>query len=365
MRSALRVSSLRQAAQGTGVALIVVCQTWAATAWAQEIAEPSHRRAEAFYTEQQATRGRFAFNRNCAFCHSMNPELSTPEDLVQALPRTFAGHFIERVVDGQMVYPSVFYLYSKIESMPAFDTNAITPQTRADITAYILQANGLPAGSTTLRPDPDAMRMMMLNEPGFARIFNGRDFTGMGFVLGPNCQAQPLGCARTDPDGVLWVENGMIACACNVHGIWYTEKKYLNFTLRFDFKFERPPHWGDADDTLFSGGGGYLLFMGDPTRGGYPRSLEIEGRLRDLLAVFAIGGKATYTYDPEAMRRAVNPLGEWNAIEIVSSDGQVTASVNGVVTTRIAEHDYTEPGHLGFQAQGAKMYWRNLRISVE
>ena len=119
------------------------------------------------------------------------------------------------------------------------------------------------------------------------------------------------------------------------------------------------------DDTLFSGGGGYLLFMGDPSQGGFPRSLEIEGRLRDLLAPFAIGGMADYTYDPDAMRGAIHPLGEWNAVEIVSINGEVTAAVNGVTATRVRSHDYTEPGHITFQVQGAKMFWRNIRIRVE
>ena len=333
---------------------------------AQSSPPSAPKRAEAFYTEEQAIRGKYAFNRNCLFCHQMDPKLSTPEDLVQALPRTLAGHFVERVVDGKMVYPSVFYLYSKLESMPAFDTNAISPQMRADITAYILQQNGLPAGKEMLRPDPDAMRMMMLNEPGFERVFNGKDFSGVKFVLGPNCLPQPAGCARTDPAGVVWVENGTIACACNVHGIWYGEKKYLNFTLRFDFKFERPADWSDdADDTLFSGGSGYLIFMGDPSAGGYPRSIEIEGRFRDLLSVFAIGGQAKYDYQPDLMRRAVKPLGQWNTVEIVARNRTVTASVNGVVATRISEHNYTEPGYIGFQTQGAKMYWRNIRIRPE
>ena len=328
--------------------------------------ERSPKRAEAFYTDEQAIRGKYAFNRNCLFCHQMDPRLSTPDDLVQPLPRSFAGHFIERVVDGKVVYPSVFYLYSKLESMPAFDTNAISPQTRADITAYILQANGLPSGKDVLRADPDAMRMMMLNEPGFERVFNGKDFSGIKFVLGPNCLPQPEGCARTDPAGVVWVEKSTIACACNVHGIWYGEKKYLNFTLRFDFKFERPADWSDdADDTLFSGGSGYLIFMGEPAQGGYPRSIELEGRFRDLLSVFAIGGQAKYDYQPDLMRRAVKPLGQWNSIEIVARNNTVTAAVNGVVTTRISEHNYTQPGYIAFQTQGAKMYWRNIRIKPE
>jgi 3-keto-disaccharide hydrolase len=65
------------------------------------------------------------------------------------------------------------------------------------------------------------------------------------------------------------------------------------------------------------------------------------------------------------MRRAVQSLGQWNSIEIVARNNAVTAAVNGVVTTRISEHNYTEPGYIRFQTQGAKLYWRNIRIKPE
>jgi len=329
------------------------------------VATPSDRRAEAFYTEDQATRGKLAFNRNCAFCHRVNPEFSTPEDLIHPLPSTFGGHFLERIVNGKRVYPSAFYLYSKLESMPAFDTNAISAQTRADIAAYIMKMNDLPSGNETLIPDSNAMKLMMLNEPGFERIFNGKDFSGMKFTLGPNCQAAPIGCGKTDPGDILWVENETIVCACNIHGYWYTEKRYKDFTLRFDTRFERPSNWSESDDDeLFSGGGGFLLFA-DVTVGTFPRSIEIEGRHRDFLEVFAINGTADWSFDLEARRSAIKRLGEWNAIEIVAKNGQVHSYLNGALISTITQHNYTEPGHIAFQVQGSKTYWRNMRIKVE
>ena len=121
---------------------------------------------------------------------------------MRPLPRTFGGHFIERVVNDRVVYPHVLALYSKLRSMPAFDTRAITEQQRVDIVAYILRANGLPAGTEEIPVDIDAMRLMMINEPGFERIFNGRDFTGWNFVIGRNCAAAaPDGCGQDGTAG--------------------------------------------------------------------------------------------------------------------------------------------------------------------
>jgi mono/diheme cytochrome c family protein len=331
-----------------------------------QVAKPSTKRAEAFYSEEQAKRGKLAFNRNCAFCHTVDPKLSTPEDLVQALPRTFGGHFIERVVDGKVVYPTVLALYSKLLSMPAFNTKAITEQQRVDIAAYILQANGLPSGTSEIPVNPDSMRLMMVNEPGFERLFNGWDFGGWNFVLGPNCAPAPNGCGKTEPGDVVRVEHETIICECNVHGYFYTDRKYKAFTLRFDTKFERPWELGDSDDEeLFSGGGGYLIFS-DIGAAGYPKSIEVEGRHRDLLDFYAIGGPGKIgQVDVEARRRAMRPLGQWNAIEILARNGQVHTSLNGVPISSITKHDYNHAGHIAFQVQGRKMYWRNIRINVE
>ena len=331
-----------------------------------QVATPSTLRSDAFYTEDQATRGKLAFNRNCAFCHSVDPKLSTPEDLQEALPRTFGGHFIERVVNDRVVYPSVLALYSKLLSMPAFNTKGITEQQRVDIAAYILKVNSLPAGTEEIPVDPARMRLMMLNEPGFERIFNGKDFAGWNFVLGPNCRAAPDGCGKTDPGDVVTIENETMVCECNIHGYFYTDKKYKDFTLRFDYKFERPVELGDGDDEeLFSGGGGYLIFS-DLGSGGYPKSIEVEGRHRDILEFYAIGdvGK-TGEIDLEAKRRAMRPLGRWNAIEIAAKNGQVSTSLNGVPVSKIEKHNYDYAGNISFQVQGRKMAWRNIRIKVE
>ncbi len=315
------------------------------------LATPVTARLDAYYTPSQALRGKAAFNRNCLYCHGVDPARSTPADLKFALPSTFAGHFLERIVNDKRVYPNVYVLYSKLQSMPATDTASVSAQARVDIAAYILQLNGYPAGPTEIPTQPEAMKLMNLNEEGFEPVFNGRDFSGLRFRFG----------LSSDPAPMLRIENGVLVCECNVHGEWSSEKRYFNFTLRYDTRFERPPDWS-GDDELFSGGSG-IFILGRPTGGN--GAIEIEGRHRDLMEAFAVAGKATWSFDLDARRRVIRPLGEWQSIEVVAKDGRVTASLNGTLITTITEHDYTTPAPIRFQSQGAKMYWRNVRVRPE
>ena len=321
-----------------------------------------------FYSDVQAERGRLLFNRHCGYCHSVDPRIkNVPKSGTMGAYNTFGGTYLEQRVEPasrKRLYPSVYYLFTRLAQMPPNDTYSVSQQAKADIVAYILRANGFPPGPNELTTDVEAMKSMMIGESGFQPIFNGRDFTGIKFILGPGCRPAPVGCGKTDPGSVVRVEDGMMACACNVHGIWYTEQKYLNFTLRFDYKFTPPAGWdATRDNDIYQGQGGYFVLVQDPTgRRISEKAVAFDGRHYDVLhAPFA--GNAIE--DHEARLRANKPLGEWNSVEIVAKNGVVKAFLNGALISTVPEHPIKEPGHIVFQIQGAPMYWRNIRIRPE
>ena len=321
-----------------------------------------------FYTDVQAERGRLLFNRNCGFCHSVDPKIrNVPKSGTMGAYNTFGGTYLEQRMtpEHKKLYPSVYYFFTRLAQMPPYDTYSVSHQIKADIVAYILQANGFPPGPNELTTDTETMKSMMIGEPGFQPIFNGRDFTGIKFSLGPGCRPAPLGCGKTDPGSVVRVEDGMMACVCHVHGIWYTEQTYLNFTLRFDYKFKRPADWDETrDNDLYQGQGGYFVLVKDVTeRGGLGRQgVGFDGRHFDVLhPPFAQNA----IEDNETRLRVNKRIGEWNSVEIVSKDGVVKAFLNGALISTVPEHPIKEPGHIVFQIQGAPLYWRNLRIRPE
>lgn len=323
-------------------------------------------RGEALYTAAQAERGRQAFNRNCGLCHSTTDAKLTQQQVNEApLPSSFATPFLGRVYHGKLLYPTVYHLYTKLQSMPAFGNESITNNVRADIIAHILERNGFAPGKAELKPDIEMMKQMMLNEPGFEHVFNGKDFSNIKFVLGTRCGPEEGGCARTEPEDTLTVmPGGIMYCKCDLHGYWYySAKKLLNFTARFQHKFVKPEGW-EGDGDLYMGGGGWLLFIQSENMRGFGKSIEVEGRVRDMADIFFLGGgKGKFTYDNAAKTSVVKPF-DWNDIEIVSKGGQVKTYVNGVLSSTITEHDYPA-GFFGMQVEGSPTEWRNIRIRPE
>jgi mono/diheme cytochrome c family protein len=100
------------------------------------------------YTEEQSKRGLAAYTQECSECHS--PELMgdgfapalSGADFLNAWNGLTLGDLFERV---------------RI-SMPPGKETAVPPQTKADIIAYILQANKFPAGTTELVGETDALK---------------------------------------------------------------------------------------------------------------------------------------------------------------------------------------------------------------
>jgi len=113
-------------------------------------------------------------------------------------------------------------------------------------------------------------------DKGFERLFNGKDFTGWGFVVGPNCKPRPEGCGDTSPGSTFKVDDGMILNTGSPHGYMYPLKKFWNFTLRLQYRFEPYPGM-ESDDDLFTNTG-YLLFI--TKHDVWPRTLEVQGKKR-------------------------------------------------------------------------------------
>jgi S-disulfanyl-L-cysteine oxidoreductase SoxD len=102
---------------------------------------------DGIYTAAQADRGQQAVQQNCATCHS-------PADWAhERFISDWAGH-------------SVGELHSQIRTtMPFNSPGKLTPAQYADIVAYMLKINNVPAGQTELPSSDEGLKLIAVTRP--------------------------------------------------------------------------------------------------------------------------------------------------------------------------------------------------------
>jgi hypothetical protein len=99
------------------------------------------------YTEKQADAGGDLFSNICSNCHKVAEHSSTA---------------FKTKWNGALVWD----LYQIIgETMPKDDPESLSLSERAELVAFLLQKNGLPAGTADLSTDPAALKKIKIEMP--------------------------------------------------------------------------------------------------------------------------------------------------------------------------------------------------------
>jgi mono/diheme cytochrome c family protein len=100
------------------------------------------------YTEAQAARGRDTFAGMCQACHT---------------PATHTGPTFIASWGNRPLWELFDYLMA---NMPKSDPGSLSPEEYAQVLAYVLKMNGMPAGSRELPADEAALRAIRLEAAG-------------------------------------------------------------------------------------------------------------------------------------------------------------------------------------------------------
>lgn len=168
----------------------------------------------------------------------------------------------------------------------------------------------------------------------------------------------PQGPQRT------WVSVGdAIVCFGKPKGYVYSKEQFADFTLRLEFRFAPPAD--EATSKNFNPNTGIMLHINEPHKQ-WPKSLEVQGRFADLATIKENGGAAKMQVadDDAARQSARKPVGEWNALEIVSKAGTITSLLNGTKICESQPSDVTS-GRIGLQSEDFEVHFRRLRIRPE
>jgi len=129
---------------------------WVAAAWlvatalSLEAADPSVWNG--VYTPEQARRGETAYLQTCASCHG--PALDGGDMTPPLVGGAFTSNWNDLTVGD---------LFDRIRTtMPLDNPGRLSRPQTADVIAFVLKANGWPAGAAELAPDPAALKQIRI-----------------------------------------------------------------------------------------------------------------------------------------------------------------------------------------------------------
>ncbi len=230
------------------------------------------------------------------------------------------------------------------DAMPDFETMAhvhfVLPGRDSDYPA-LDAALTRPEEKAPWTPDNSMLSENERNE-GFVSLFNGRDLDGWWF-FGDNKE----GFHVNEQGWIEWVMTG--------GGALYSRERYDNFILRLE--------WMVRDEGANSGV--YLRAPRDARQSKIGMEFQIMGDSGTEPTKTSTG--SVYDVLPPLVN-AGNPVGEWNAVEIIFNGPHLKATLNGQVVQDVNFDDHEELRHrlrrgfIGLQDHNNYVAFRNIRI---
>jgi len=139
-----------------GIVMMVVAGAVVGTSVAAQDKTAAKSAWTGVYTDAQADRGEREYGRTCSHCHG----LSLEGDGLRAIPALAQDQFMRH----RRGRPVQALFDTLMRSMPADDRGSMTPRMTADMIAYLLRANGAPAGDAQLSSERDALAAVVFDE---------------------------------------------------------------------------------------------------------------------------------------------------------------------------------------------------------
>ena len=180
-------------------------------------------------------------------------------------------------------------------------------------------------------------------------LFNGRNLDGWDAFLN----------GSETKDQVWSVKDGILTCKGTPAGYIYTQKKYQDFVLELDWRW---------DPVTKKEGNSGVLFRQIGEHKVWPRSIEAQLMSKNAGDFWNIG-EFVMTTDPDRTNgrntkkteMAENPVGEWNHYEIHCIGGDVTLIVNGKIVNKATGCEQVA-GPICLQSEGTPIQFRDIRI---
>ena len=175
--------------------------------------------------------------------------------------------------------------------------------------------------------------------------------------------------ARADFDAfaaedTTWTDTAEgVACSGKPRGYLYSRDTFTNFTWRLEYRFPRPDNL--TDEAKFKGNTGFMIYITGEHKI-WPVSLEVQGKHVQIGMIKENGGASAPTVEdhPEVRESARKPVGQWNRLEIVSKDGELTVALNDQPLSHSGPA-FLSSGSIGIQAEDFPFEVRRMRIRID
>lgn len=203
----------------------------------------------------------------------------------------------------------------------------------------------------------------------------GEEMNYKQIILDKKVKGKPIQWFQVNTEENTWeVKGDELVCSGNPIGVVRSEKKYRNFIMYIEWKHMEAGGnsgtfvWSDAepgDNRLPNGVEVQMLELDwvnqNLQNGEKPPIAYVHGEL------FGVGGVEVVPDNPRGRRsksieNRCKGKGEWNTYDVVCVDGTIKLSVNGKFVNGISQSTKKE-GYICLEAEGAKIHFRNIRIT--
>ncbi|MEZ6130019.1 MAG: DUF1080 domain-containing protein [Planctomycetaceae bacterium] len=188
-----------------------------------------------------------------------------------------------------------------------------------------------------------------LISPGADSPVDGTDLIATGLTEVWSFFSAREGVVISDVWKIAVVENERhLVCHGEPKGFLYTKKKYTNFELTFEWRYQSDPNANS----------GVLVYTQEEPRL-WPTSIQVQLHQPQAGSIFP-SGDATSDNTTEASGLALE-IGEWNKCKITSLDGQVSVEINNKTAGKITGCT-PATGFLALQSEGSETHFRRLLL---
>lgn len=183
-------------------------------------------------------------------------------------------------------------------------------------------------------------------DEGWSTLFNGKDLTGWIPVLEVSKgEVKRYVDENAKNQSTFTASNGILKTTGTPLGYIRTEDVYDNFVFHVEVRFSE------------LGNSGVLFHVQQDAP--LPKSIECQLFYSRMGRVFPLrGSKLT---GGEMIHYNARPVGEWNTIEVYSSEGRVATLVNGVLVG-LGENAEPAIGYICLQSEGTAVEFRNIKV---